>query len=57
MLMVTKEELELVQPLCKYKSISIFNINPKSMPLVDLYGSFNERTKEWTDGALTSIMK
>ncbi len=32
-------------------------INPKSMPLNDLFGYFNEKTREWTDGALTCIMR
>jgi len=56
-LAVTDEELKLLKSLCDCKSISIFSINPKSLPLVDLFGSFNERKKEWTDGGLTSIMR
>ena len=27
------------------------------MPLNDLFGYFNEKTREWTDGALTCIMR
>ena len=27
------------------------------MPLIDLFGLFTEKTREWTDGVLTSIMR
>jgi dynein heavy chain len=33
----------------------IFNLNPKSITIEELYGSFNENTGEWKDG-LTAIL-
>ena len=37
--------------------MQVHTINPKSLALDELYGCHHPRTREWKDGALTSLMR
>ena len=39
------------------KAITVHCINPKSMPIGNLYGSFDPMTHEWSDGILPVIIR
>lgn len=38
---------------CKFKGVSNFTINPKSVSMAQLMGYFDETSREWTDGVLS----
>ncbi|CEL98551.1 unnamed protein product [Vitrella brassicaformis CCMP3155] len=40
-----------------FEAVKTYVINPKSIDMNELYGSFDLQTMEWTDGILSSIMR
>lgn len=41
----------------EFEAVRTYIINPKSVDVNELYGSFNIQTLEWTDGILSAIMR
>jgi len=40
-----------------HKVVVEYRLNPKSVTLLELFGSVNILTKEWTDGVVSKLMK
>lgn len=43
--------------MCTYKGISNFVISPKAVTLFQLMGKFDETSREWSDGLLSSAIR
>ena len=55
--MMTEEEKKLVRHTCIYKGITNYSLNPKSINMPQLMGFFDETSREWTDGVLSSAIR
>ncbi|TPP51272.1 Dynein heavy chain and region D6 of dynein motor family protein [Leishmania donovani] len=40
-----------------YEAVRVSLLNPKSVTLDELYGSYNQATREWKDGILSDLMR
>lgn len=40
-----------------YESVKVSLLNPKSVTMEELYGSYNQATREWKDGILSDLMR
>lgn len=40
-----------------YEPVRVMLLNPKSVTMDELYGSYNQATREWKDGILSDIMR
>ena len=40
-----------------YNYVAIKRINPKALQISQLYGEFDQETKNWNDGILSNIMR
>lgn len=40
-----------------YESVRVLLLNPKSVTMDELYGSYNQATREWKDGILSDLMR
>lgn len=40
-----------------YEPVKVSLLNPKSVTMDELYGSYNQATREWKDGILSELMR
>lgn len=48
------KEAEVAGP---YEQVKVSLLNPKSVTMEELYGSYNQATREWKDGILSDLMR
>ena len=56
-LQLKEEEERLLQSTCVFKGVSNYSLNPKSVTMAQLMGTFDDTSREWTDGVLTSAIR
>ena len=51
---LNEQETSLVLGTCVYKGVENKSLNPKSVTMSALMGYFDDTSREWTDGVLSS---
>jgi dynein heavy chain len=54
---LTFEEMKIVRQQCRNKGVATFTINPKSLTIDQLMGTFDENSHDWNDGIMAHAMR